>query len=117
MTIVDKLFAAVPYEQLWQWGLTFCKNLIVAAIVYFLGRYLIKMLIKLFTKMLQRSKVDTTLYTFLNSIINVVLCEAPAFSANIQWFGALDSNLVCTDTIFPITWDHQAFCVGKELLP
>ena len=73
MTIVDKLFAAVPYEQLWQWGLTFCKNLIVAAIVYFLGRYLIKMLIKLFTKMLQRSKVDTTLYTFLNSIINVVL--------------------------------------------
>ena len=72
-TIIDKLFAAVPYEQLWQWGLTFCKNLIVAAIVYFLGRYLIKMLIKLFTKMLQRSKVDTTLYTFLNSIINVVL--------------------------------------------
>ena len=72
-TIIDKLFAAVPYEQLWQWGLTFCKNLIVAAIVYFLGRYLIKMLIKLFTKMLQRSKVDTTLYSFLNSIINVVL--------------------------------------------
>ena len=72
-TIIDKLFAAVPYEQLWQWGLTFCRNLIVAAIVYFLGRYLIKVLIKLFTKMLQRSKVDTTLYTFLNSIINVVL--------------------------------------------
>jgi small conductance mechanosensitive channel len=41
--------------------------------VYFLGRYLIKLIIKLFTKMLQRSKVDPTLYTFLNSIINVVL--------------------------------------------
>ena len=73
MSVLDKLFEAVPYEQLWQWGLTFCKNLIVAAIVYFLGRYLIKVLIKVFTKMLQRSKVDTTLYTFLNSIINVVL--------------------------------------------
>ena len=71
--ILNKLFAAVPYEQLWQWGLTFCKNLVVAAIVYFLGRHLIKLLIKLFTKMLQRSKVDITLYTFLNSIINVVL--------------------------------------------
>ena len=70
--ILDKLFAAVPYEQLWQWGLTFCKNLIVAAIVYFIGRYLIKLIIKLFTKMLEKSKVDTTLYTFLNSIINVV---------------------------------------------
>ena len=72
-SILDKLFAAVPYEQLWQWGLSFCKNLVVAIIVYFLGRYLIKLLIKLFTKMLQRSKVDTTLYTFLSSIINVVL--------------------------------------------
>jgi small conductance mechanosensitive channel len=71
-SILDKLFAAVPYEQLWQWGLTFCKNLVVAAIVYFIGRYLIKLIIKLFTKMLEKSKVDTTLYTFLNSIINVV---------------------------------------------
>jgi len=72
MTILDKLFAAVPYEQLWQWGLTFCRNLVVAAIVYFIGRYLIKLIIKLFTKMLEKSKVETTLYTFLNSIINVV---------------------------------------------
>lgn len=72
MTALDKIFAAVPYEQLWQWALTFCKNLIVAAIVYFIGRYLIKLLIKLLTKMLQKSKVDTTLYTFLSSIINVV---------------------------------------------
>jgi len=72
MTILDKLFAAVPYEQLWQWGLTFCKNLIVAAIVYFIGRYLIKLIIKLFTKMLEKSKVEATLYTFLSSIINVV---------------------------------------------
>ena len=72
MTVFDKIIAAVPYEQLWQWGLTFCKNLIVAAIVYFIGRYLIKLIIKLFTKMLEKSKVDTTLYTFLCSIINVV---------------------------------------------
>ncbi len=72
MNILDKIFAAVPYEQLWQWALTFCKNLIVAAIVYFIGRYIIKLLIKLLTKMLQKSKVDTTLYTFLSSIINVV---------------------------------------------
>ena len=71
-SILDKIFAAVPYEQLWQWGLTFCKNLIVAAIVYFIGRYIIRLIIKLFTKMLEKSKVEPTLYTFLNSIINVV---------------------------------------------
>ena len=71
-SILDKIFAAVPYEQLWQWGLTFCKNLVVAAIVYFIGRYIIRLIIKLFTKMLEKSKVEPTLYTFLNSIINVV---------------------------------------------
>lgn len=72
-TILDKLFEAVPYDQLWHWALTFCRNLVVAAIVYFIGRYLVRFIITVFTRMLQRSKVDPTLYTFLNSIINVVL--------------------------------------------
>ena len=72
-TILDKLFEAVPYDQLWHWALTFCRNLMVAAIVYFIGRYLVRFIITVFTRMLQRSKVDPTLYTFLNSIINVVL--------------------------------------------
>ena len=72
MTVFDKIIAAVPYEQLWQWGLTFCKNLIVAAIVYFIGRYLIKLIIKLFTKFFVKGTVDTEIYTFLCSIINVV---------------------------------------------
>ena len=72
-TILDKLFEAVPYDQLWHWALTFCRNLVVAAIVYFIGRYLVRVIITVFTRMLQRSKVDPTLYTFLNSIINVVL--------------------------------------------
>ena len=69
----EQIMNSVPYEQLWQWGLSFCKNVILAVIVYFVGRYIIKWLIALFTKMLQRSKVETTLYTFLSSIVNVVL--------------------------------------------
>lgn len=73
MDILNKILTTVPYEQLWNWGLSFCRNVVVALIVYFIGRFLIKWVIKLFTKMLQRSKVDMTLYTFLSSIINVVL--------------------------------------------
>ena len=71
--ILEKMISAIPYEQLWGWGLTLCKNLVLAVIVYFIGRYIIKWLIRLFTKLLQRSKVEPTLYTFLSSIINVLL--------------------------------------------
>jgi small conductance mechanosensitive channel len=71
--MIEKLTSAVPYEQLMAWALTFCKNIVLAIIVYFIGRWLIKWVHRLVTKMLQRSKVDMTLYTFLNSIVSVVL--------------------------------------------
>jgi len=77
MNIIGQFFGSIPFAQIWAmmitYGVTLVKNIIVAAIVFFIGRYLIKWLIALFTKMLQRSKVDPTLYSFLNSIINVLL--------------------------------------------
>ena len=63
----------MPYDQLWQWALSFCKNAVLALVVYFIGRWLIKWVVRLATKMMERSKVDPTLYSFLNSIISVVL--------------------------------------------
>ena len=71
--MIEKLTSAVPYEQLVTWALTFCKNAVLAVIVYFIGRWLIKWVHRLVVKMLERSKVDTTLYTFLSSIVSVVL--------------------------------------------
>jgi len=70
---MEKFLESLPYDQIWSWALTFTKNMVLALIVYLIGRWLIKWLIKLSTKMMQRSKIDTTLYTFLNSIISVVL--------------------------------------------
>lgn len=71
------LFQIIPIEQIWQmlvtYGVVFVKNTVVATVVFLTGRYIIKWLIALFTKMLRRSKVDLTLYSFLESIINVVL--------------------------------------------
>ena len=70
---MEKFLSTLPYDQLWTWALGFCKNLILAIVVYFIGRWLIKWIIKLITKMMERSKVDSTLYSFLSSIANVVL--------------------------------------------
>ncbi|MCR4958802.1 MAG: mechanosensitive ion channel [Prevotella sp.] len=71
--MMEKIFSPETYSMLGQWAMGFCKNLLVAVIVFLVGRWLIKWVKKLFVKMLERSKTDPSLYTFLTSIVNVVL--------------------------------------------
>jgi small conductance mechanosensitive channel len=71
--MMEKFLSPETYSVLGQWALGFCKNLVVAIIVYFVGAWLIKWAKKLVLKMLERSKVDASLYSFLTSIVNVVL--------------------------------------------
>ena len=71
--MLEKFLSPETYSMVGQWALGFMKNLLVAIIVYVIGRWVIKWVGKLFTKMLERSKVDATLYSFLHSIVNVVL--------------------------------------------
>ena len=69
----DRFLSPETYTMLGQWALGFVKNLIVAIIVFVIGSWLIKWIKKLFVKMLERSRVDASLYTFLTSIVSVVL--------------------------------------------
>ncbi len=70
--MLEKIFSPETYSLIGQWAVGFCKNLIVAALVYFIGSWIIKWGIRILTKMLEKSKVDKSLYTFLTSIINVL---------------------------------------------
>ena len=70
--MIEKILSPETYSLLVEWALSFCKNLIVALIVYFVGSFLIKWGVRLITKMLEKSKVDRSLYSFLTSIVNVV---------------------------------------------
>ena len=71
--MLDKFFSPETYTMLGQWALGFVKDLLVAVIVYVIGAWIIKWVKKLFIKMLERSKVEATLYTFLTSIVSVIL--------------------------------------------
>ena len=71
--MLEKIFSPETYSMLGGMAITFCKNLIVAIIVYYVGSKLIKWISKLVTKALERSKVDRSLFSFLTSIVNVVL--------------------------------------------
>ena len=70
--MLEKFLSPETYSLLIEWALSFCKNAIVAIIVYFIGSFIIKWGIRLITKILERSKVDKSRYTFLTSIVNVV---------------------------------------------
>jgi len=71
--MIEKFLSPETYSLIGQWAISFCKNLIVAAIVFYVGSRLIKLVTRLVTKALERSKVDSSLYSFLTSIVNVAL--------------------------------------------
>lgn len=71
--MLEKIFSPDTYSLLGQWALGFCKDVIVATVVFFVGRWLIKWINRLFVKMLERSKVEQSLYTFLTSVVSVLL--------------------------------------------
>ena len=71
--MVDKIFSPETYSMLGQWAIGFCKDLVVAVIVFIIGNWLIKWTKKLVKKMLLRSRIEPSLTTFLTSIVNVVM--------------------------------------------
>ena len=60
-------------QQLMNWALDAGRHILVAAVVYFVGRYAIKFLNFLVNQMLERRKVETSVTTFLKSFVNILL--------------------------------------------
>ena len=56
--MIDKILSPETYALLGQWALGFCKNLVIAIIVFFIGRWLIKWASRMITKLMQRANVE-----------------------------------------------------------
>ena len=54
-------------------GIAAGKNILVAALIFIVGRYLVKLLNMLFARMMMRTKVDAEVQTFLHSLVNILL--------------------------------------------
>lgn len=70
--MLEKILSPETYSMLGQWAMSFCKNILVAIVVYIVGSWIIKWINKLIRKMLRKSNVDPSLYSFLTSIVSVV---------------------------------------------
>ena len=71
--MLEKIFNPETYSMLGTWAMTFCKNLVIAIVVYLVGKFIINAITKFVRKLLKKSKVDPSLFSFLISIVNVVL--------------------------------------------
>ena len=60
-------------SQLITWSLDAGKHILIAAVVYFIGHYLIKLLNYLLAGFLERRKVEISVQTFVKSFVSILL--------------------------------------------
>lgn len=60
-------------QKLIELGISAGKNILMAIVVYIVGRFIVSMINKLVANMLERRKVEVTIQTFLKSLINILL--------------------------------------------
>lgn len=60
-------------QQFWTWGISAGKNIIMAVIVFIVGRFIVSMLNRLVAGMLERRHVEATIQSFLKSLVNILL--------------------------------------------
>lgn len=60
-------------EDVISYGITLGKNILAAVLIYFIGSYIIKRILKIFTKLMEKKQMEASLFTFLNSLVQIVL--------------------------------------------
>lgn len=61
------------WQKLIDGGFALGKHLLLALVIYFIGRYLIKFLNKLVSKALSKRNVDPAVKSFISSLVNILL--------------------------------------------
>lgn len=73
MEIINQIFSPEAFSTIGEYCFQLCKNLVVAALVFIIGKWFVKHLVKLIEKLLKKKKVDISLHSFLMSITEVTL--------------------------------------------
>ena len=60
-------------EKLIEQSIEVGKNILAAVIVFIVGRFLISLLKRMMTSMMEKRKIEITIQTFLHSLVNILL--------------------------------------------
>ena len=80
------------------------QRILVALIVFIVGRYVVKLLNRLFRHMLERGTIDPGVQSFLRSLVNIILLILLVLSV----VGALGINT--TSLASPLVWRYPEIC-------
>jgi small conductance mechanosensitive channel len=69
----SELISGETLPQLFAYAVSFCKNLVVACVVFFIGKWIICHLMSLVVKAMRKKKVEASLFSFIRSIVSVSL--------------------------------------------
>ena len=70
---IDKLLTEQTLDKVVQYGMEFGKNIIVAIIVYLVGKYVISKVTSLFRALLKSRNVEPSLATFFDNLVTICL--------------------------------------------
>ena len=74
-------------------GLEFAKNILIALVIFYVGRFVVRMATKMLRKGLRKQSVDKTLETFVCNLVNMLLM-AFVFIAAISRLGVQTTSLI-----------------------
>jgi len=70
---VDALKIEKLIDKLIDLSITAGKHILIAVVIFVVGRFIVTLLNRLLARMLERRKVDPTIQTFLKSLVNILL--------------------------------------------
>ena len=94
-------------EKLVDFGMDAGKDILVAILIYSVGRFIIKQISVLIAKVLEKRKIETSVQTFLKSLVKILLNMVLAF--------AIISKLGVETTSFAALLASAGVAVGMAL--
>lgn len=70
---LSQLLSADALTKVTNYGIEFCKNIVLAIIIYFVGRFVISKVTKVVRKLMQKKAIEPSLYSFFDSLITICM--------------------------------------------
>lgn len=108
---VDALKIEKLIDKLIDLSITAGKHILMAVVIFVVGRFIVTLLNRLLARMLERRKVDPTIQTFLKSLVNILLMLLLVVSV----IGALGVNTTSLPPcwpppVWPSAWPYRGSC-------
>lgn len=80
LNVASKVNLEQVLDKLVNWGIDTGKSILAAIVIYIIGRFIIRQIMRLVTKILEKRKFEISVQTFLKSLLSILLNLVLAFA-------------------------------------